>query len=132
MQYFLGVFLILHGLVHGLYAGQSARFFELKPGMTWPDGAWAFSKILGDAITRNLASIALLLAAISLAVSGAGILFNQPWWKPVVIGAATLSSVILILLWNGKLQNLDGQGVIGVAINLAISITVLLLRWPVV
>ena len=33
-----GVFLMLHGLVHLLYLGQSQRFFELQPGMTWPDG----------------------------------------------------------------------------------------------
>ena len=28
-----GIFLILHGLVHLLYAGQSSRLFELQPGM---------------------------------------------------------------------------------------------------
>jgi hypothetical protein len=46
----LGIFLVLHGLVHLLYFGQSARYFELKPGMTWPDGAWAFSRLLGVAL----------------------------------------------------------------------------------
>jgi hypothetical protein len=33
------IFLILHGLVHLLYAGQGWRFFEIRPGMVWPDGA---------------------------------------------------------------------------------------------
>jgi len=32
----LGIFCILHGLVHLLYAGQSRRLFELRPGMVWP------------------------------------------------------------------------------------------------
>jgi hypothetical protein len=32
----MGIFFLLHGLVHLLYAGQSLRFFELRPGMTWP------------------------------------------------------------------------------------------------
>ena len=36
-----GIFIILHGLVHLLYFGQSTRYFELQPGMVWPDGAWA-------------------------------------------------------------------------------------------
>ena len=35
----IGVFIILHGLVHMLYFGQSRKFFELQPGMTWPDGS---------------------------------------------------------------------------------------------
>lgn len=45
MNIFMGIFLILHALVHLLYAGQSRRFFELRPGMTWPDGSWAFSNL---------------------------------------------------------------------------------------
>ncbi len=30
----MGIFLILHGMVHLLYACQSGRMFELRPGMT--------------------------------------------------------------------------------------------------
>ncbi len=35
LQFIFSVFLMLHGLVHLLYFGQSARRFELKPGLTW-------------------------------------------------------------------------------------------------
>ena len=59
------VFIVLHGLVHLLYFGQSARYFELQPGMVWPDGSWALSRFVGDATTRNLASNLLILAAFS-------------------------------------------------------------------
>jgi hypothetical protein len=38
----IGIFLLLHGLVHLLYFGQSARYFDLRPEMIWPDGSWAF------------------------------------------------------------------------------------------
>jgi hypothetical protein len=34
-----GVFIALHGLVHAMYVGQALRWFELREGMTWPDGA---------------------------------------------------------------------------------------------
>jgi hypothetical protein len=54
---FFGIFLILHGLVHLLYAGQSLRYFELRPAMTWPDGSWLLSKILADRAARLLAAI---------------------------------------------------------------------------
>jgi hypothetical protein len=126
----VGVFMVLHGLVHLLYFGQSARYFDLKPGMVWPDGAWAFSKLLGDKATGNLASISLILAAIGFVVGGVGIFASQAWWRPAVVGAAAFSSIIYVLFWNGSMQNLDGQGGIGILINLAILIAVLILRWP--
>ena len=38
--------------------------------MIWPDGSWAFSRLLGDAGTRNLASVLLVLAAIGFVIGG--------------------------------------------------------------
>ena len=130
MRFIFGVFIVLHGLVHLLYFGQSARYFELKPGMVWPDGSWAFSRLLGDEAARNLASISLILAAIGLVGGGIGILVSRTWWRPVIVGAATFSSIVYILFWNGRMQNLDGQGAIGLLINIAILLAVLILRWP--
>ena len=130
MRFIFGTFILLHSLVHILYFGQSARFFELKPGMVWPDGSWVFSRLLGDGVARNLASILLILAAIGLVVGGIGILVSQAWWRPVVVGGAIFSSVVFILFWNGRMQNLDGQGGIGLLIDIAILLAVLLLRWP--
>lgn len=121
-----GIFIVLHGLVHLLYFGQSARYFELQPGMVWPDGAWAFSKLLGDEKTRILASVLLVLAAGGLVVGGAGVLLKQTWWRPVVMSVATFSAVIYILFWDGALQNLDNKGVFAILINGAILVAVLI------
>ena len=130
LQFTSGVFIVLHGLVHLLYSGQSARRFELKPGMIWPDGSWAFARLLGDEATRNLASISLILAAIGFVAGGTGILASQSWWRPLVVGAATFSSVVYVLFWNGRMQNLDGQGAVGLLIDLAILVAVLVLGLP--
>ncbi len=130
MRYLFGAFIVLHGLVHLLYWGQSARHFELKPGMIWPDGSWAFSGLVGDEAARNLASVLLILAAAGLIAGGIGILVSQPWWRPVVVSVALFSSIVYILLWNGRMQNLDGQGAVGLLIDLAILLAVLILRWP--
>ena len=130
VQFIFGVFLVLHGLVHVLYFGQSARRFELRPGMVWPDGAWAFSKLLGYKTTRNLASSACILAAIGLGAGGAGVLISRAWWRPVIVAAATFSSVAFMLFWNGKLRQLADQGAVAILINLAILVAVLVLQWP--
>jgi hypothetical protein len=130
LRIIIGVFMVLHGLVHLLYFGQSQRLFELQPGMVWPDGSWAFSKLLGDEATRLLASIACILAAIGFMAGGIGILASQRWWRPLVVGSAAFFAVMLILLWNGQMQKLDDQGAVGVLINVAILVAVLILRWP--
>jgi hypothetical protein len=125
-----GTFTMLHGLVHLLYFGQSQRVFELQPGMVWPDGSWAFSRLLGDGTTRMLASAFLVLAGIGFLSGGVGLLAGQPWWRPAIASVAAFSSVTYLLLWNGAFQNLDNQGWIGILINVAILVAVLMFQWP--
>ena len=122
--------MVLHGLVHLLYFGHSRRLFELQPGLPWPDGSWAFSKLLGAKPTRMLASIFCVLAAVGFVVGGVGILVKQTWWHPVVVGSAVFSAVIFILFWDGKRQMLDGKGVFAILINVVILVALLILQWP--
>jgi hypothetical protein len=129
MRFIVGVFIVLHSLVHLLYFSQSQRLFELRPEMVWPDGSWAFSRLFGDETTRLLASISCVLAAIGFVAGGIGILFVQVWWRPVVVGAAAFSSIVFVLFWDGKMQKLDAQGGVGILINIAILAIVLILQW---
>ncbi len=55
---------------------------------------------------------------------------GQAWWRPVVVGVAAFSAVVFILFWDGKVQKLDGQGGIGLLIDIALLVAVLILRWP--
>lgn len=130
LRYIIGLFIVLHGLVHLLYFGQSRRLFELQSGMVWPDGAWAFSRLLGDEATRLLAGVSCVLAALGFVAGGTGIVVRQVWWRPMVVASAALSVAIFILFWDGKPQKLADKGGIGLLINLAILLAVLILRWP--
>jgi hypothetical protein len=130
LRFIVGAFIVLHGLVHLLYFGQSWRLFELQPGMVWPEGSWAFSKLLGNEATRLLASISCLLAAIGFVAGGTAILLGQAWWRPVVVAAAAFSTLLFLLFWDGRMQKLSNQGAIAVLINIAILVAVLILRWP--
>ena len=125
-----GIFLLLHGLVHLLYFGQSARLFELQSGMIWPDGSWAFSKLLGENGTRMLASIFCILAAAGFILGAAGVFFSQPWWRTVIVASAVFSGILYILFWNGRLQRLANQGGIGILIDAAILLAIIVFRWP--
>jgi len=130
LKIIFGIFIILHGLVHLLYFGQSQRYFELQPGLTWPDGAWAFSGFLGDETTRSLSSILLVLIAIFLVIGGIGLFTKWELWRSIAVGGALLSTITYLLLWNGKIQGLDNQGLIGVLINIAILAAILVFKWP--
>ena len=122
--------MVLHGLVHLLYAGQAKRLFELRPGMVWPDGSWAFSNLLGDESTRLLATILYAVATIGFVVGGIGIFAGQAWWRPAVVGAASFSTAIIMLFWDGKMQMLVDNGLIAILINIAILVALLVFRWP--
>jgi hypothetical protein len=126
-----GIFLILHGMVHLLYAGQSWGLFELRPEMTWPEGSWLISKLLGDQIVRMLATSFLVLATIGFVGSSLGLFLRADWWRSVTAISAVSSSLIFIVFWNGKFQALDDQGGVGLLINLAILVVILVFNWPV-
>ena len=126
----IGIFIVLHGLVHLLYLGQSSRVFELRPGLEWPDGAWAFANFLGTETTRMLANIFLVIAALLFVGGGTGVLFNQEWWQLVVIVAAVFSTIVYILLWNGKFERMADNGWVGILINLVILAVLILFKWP--
>ena len=130
LKFIFGIFIILHGLVHLLYVGHSQKFFELQPGMTWPDGSWAFSRLLGGGMTRSLTSVLCALVAVILVTGGIGLFAKWELWRSIVIGGTVFSTVVYLLLWNGKMQGLDNQGLIGILINLAILALLLILRWP--
>jgi hypothetical protein len=125
-----GVFMVLHGLVHLLYLGQSRRLFELQAGLVWPDGSWAFAKLLGEDATRWLAGVACILAALGFMAGGIAILAGQSWWRPLVVGTAAFSAAIFVLFWDGSLLRLADKGAIAILINLAILLAVLILQCP--
>ena len=124
----IGVIIALHGLVYLLYAGQAWRMFELQPGMVWPDGSWAFSRLLGDAAVRSLAAVGCVLSAAGFAAGGIGLIAGAAWRCPVIIGSAVFATVLILLLWNGKAERLADQGMMAVWINLLILAAGLITR----
>lgn len=125
-----GVFIVLHGLVHLLYFGQSRRLFELQPGMKWPDESWVFAKLNGGAVARDIASLVLVLIATALVAGGIGVLARQWWSRWVVVAALSVSALLYLVMWDGTAQHLDQQGGFAILIAAAMVVVLLVLRWP--
>lgn len=119
MKILFGIILILHGLVHLLYFGHSLRYFELKPGMIWPDEAWAFSAVK-PASLHKVAGAACIMIALLFVSAAIMLFFGSTLWRPVVVIASVLSSMLYLFFWNGQFKNLDGQGGVAVVINFMI------------
>ncbi|MFN2199635.1 MAG: hypothetical protein ACK2UO_00420 [Caldilineaceae bacterium] len=117
-----GIFLVLHGFVHLLYAGQSLRLFELQAGLVWPDGSWALSDILDNGTTRQLAAVLLVITAAGFLLGGTAVLLNQAWWRYAVVAAAAFSTLLYIALWDVTWRQLDAKGAVGILINLGIVV----------
>jgi hypothetical protein len=119
-----GAFIALHGLVHAMYIGQALRWFELRDGMTWPDGA-VFLPMASDRAVKVFAAITIGISSLALVVGGVAIAMNAGWGRPLTLVAAIAASLSHVLLWNGDIRTSPDQGLYGVIINIAIAAWIL-------
>ncbi len=127
-----GLVFILHGLVHILYFGQSAHFFELKEGFKWPKNSWAFSHIFSKKAVRIIACNFCILSALGFVAGGIALFAENTNWYDLIIGSAVFSSILFILFWDGQFDHFDNKGGIGVLINAAIFVLLVFMHWPVI
>ena len=130
MLWILAGVLVLHGLVHMLYLGHVRGLFELQPGMAWPSGSWVLSSWMTPSWISGLSGALLPVAAAAFAAAGVALLASQAWWRPLAVGAAGLSTILYVLMWDGTSLHLDNQGAFGVLINLTLLGLLLWARWP--
>jgi hypothetical protein len=114
MPWFLiGVFIVLHGLVHLWFVVLSWRLVSFQPEMGWTGRSWLFTNSIGDASTRWLASGLYALSAVALVAGGIGYLAHSRWAPPMLLGAAVLSAATIMLFWDGSLVRIVEKGLIG-------------------
>ncbi|MBD3374339.1 hypothetical protein GF406_04820 [candidate division KSB1 bacterium] len=116
----IGIFIILHGIIHGFYIGHSLKFFELSPGMRWPIDSWILSRISNDKTIRFIASILLLVALAGFVLGGFALLLDLGWHQYIIFGSSFFSTFVYILFWNKTTKKLHDQGGIGILINVLI------------
>lgn len=121
----LGIFIVLHGLVHLWYFTLSQRLVAFQAEMGWTGKSWLLTNLVGDAPTRSLASVLYILAALGFIAGGIGIFIHQTWWRPMLMSSAIFSSAVILLFWDGSAEMLVQKGLIGFFINLAILVILL-------
>lgn len=117
MKTFFAVFIILHGLAHLWYVTLSLKLFAYKPEMGWSGESWLLSSIMGDGGARILAATLYALASLGFVVAGAGMLMEQQWFRPLMLGSAVLSIIAIVLFWDGIASQMIEKGLLGFVIN---------------
>ena len=126
-RYLIAALILAHGLVHLWYVVLSQRLVEYEADMGWTGRSWLFTPLMGDSATRWMAAIIFSLLTVVFVTGGVGLLARQDWWRPLTVFAASLSTVSILLFWDGGGQMLVQKGLIGLVIDIII-LAVLLLR----
>ena len=121
----VGIFLVLHGLVHLWYVVLSQGWVEVEDQMGWNGHSWLFSSVLSSETLLALASVLYVVVTIGFVLGGIGFALDAGWWAPVVVGTAVLSTVVLVAMWDGRFELLIEKGAAGVLINVGLIAAVL-------
>jgi len=124
----MGTFIVLHGLVHLWFVVLSQRLIAFEAEMGWSGESWLLSNFMPEPATRMLATVLYTLATLGFVAGGVGLFLQQEWWSPVVIGAALFSAVTIFLFWDGGMQMIVEKGLLGLLINIAILIALLVFK----
>ncbi|MDS0477691.1 hypothetical protein [Natrinema sp. 1APR25-10V2] len=125
----VGLFLVLHGLVHGWYVVLSQGWVEVEDQMGWSGHSLLLSPILPEGAILTVASVLYVAVTVGFVLGGIGYAFDLGWWEPVVVGAAVLSTAVLVAMWNGQFDLLIEQGAAGVLINIGLLVSILVLEF---
>jgi hypothetical protein len=130
MNILLGIFVILHGLVHFWFVTLSQGWVEFQADMGWTGSSWLLVNFLGAGFLRGLTSVLYGLAAVTFLVAGAGLLSKQDWSRPWLMVASLISALSIVVFWDGSFSLLVQKGLLGLLISLGLLAAVLLFNWP--
>ncbi len=100
LQILIGIFLILHGLVHWVYAAPQEKTAEPK-AFNALTGRWLVKKAgLKSSVALTLGIVLMSLATAGFIVSGIALFCSQAWWVVPAIATAGVSLAFIILYWN--------------------------------
>lgn len=121
---FIGIFIILHGLVHPIMAlvpQPAEEQSDTNPPVV--GGFWTTSWLLGKspAVKGTIYTLA-ALTALALSVAGIGFMGMQSWARMVWGAGAGLSLLLLVVFW-------DIYFIVGVVIDTLMIAALLTTSW---
>ena len=119
----IAVVILAHGIGHVLFLAPCLGFSQ------WGQSAqsWLLTGRLGDTVTRLAGGLLWLVAIVSFAAAGVGLLVQAPWWRTLAVIPAVVSLLALALFAGGG----NNQATLSAAgMDVVILVSLLWLRWP--
>lgn len=118
-----GLFIITHGLVHLLYTLVLLGVLNPdKEGIPWNGKSWILSSILMKDITNKIGIILYGGIILLFVISGLLFLFNNDISGQMIIYSSLISTITILLFWDGNFNKLIEKGLIGITINIGLII----------
>jgi len=118
----INIVLMLHGLVHVWYIVLAQGWVEYQTEMGWTGSSWLLSSRVSENALSWIVTLGYGIAAAGFVMGGVGNITNQVWSQAVLLFSAVFSSLLLIVFWDGNLSLLVEKGLLGVLINLALIV----------
>ena len=110
----VGLLLMTHGLAHY----NLPTLWGSEPNHTsWLAGA------LGQSSMRLVGLVLWIITLLVFMTAGIVTFTNQPAWRTISVIGSALSLLIMFLFWDSKM-------IYGVAINIAVLVALIFLKWP--
>ena len=134
MKIFIGILLIIHGLITAAQSGGSFKPTGGVPNLKWLDWwptplgqSWLLARWgLEHSLWGTLAGILWLVAAACLIAAGLGLIglvIPASYWR-ILAGCGAVLSLVLLIIYAHPLN------AVGIGANLAILLVMLWARWP--
>lgn len=130
MSMLIGIIILLHGMVHIWYVTLSQRWVEFQADMGWTGNSWLLTNLLGDQVTRTLATVSYGLSAMIFVAASVGLIANHEWSRAGLVWASIISSITILTFWDGSLDMPVEKGLLGLLISAGILVAIFAFKWP--
>lgn len=119
------IVLILHGLVHIWYVLLLNKVVKYQPDMGWTGSSWLLPGSPEHPAFRLTGTILYITCTVLFVASGIGMMAGSSIAAKLLLISATISSLLIILFFDGQFEMLVQKGLIGLIINLVILFLVI-------
>lgn len=116
------IVIILHGLVHIWYLLLMSKVVKYQPDMGWTGASWLLPGSPENAVIRISGILLYGLASLLFIISGISLMAGSSITVRLLIISALLSSLLILVFFDGQFNMLVQKGLIGLIINLVIIV----------
>ncbi len=123
VRWLIAVVVLAHGVGHVLFMPILNGAMRLEAS----GDSWLLTPAVGATTVRAVASVMAAVALVGFVAGAAGFGLQSAWWRPVTIGAAVVSAVLVVAMWGGVPTS---SAFFALAFDAVVLAALLVFDWP--